>query len=268
MNARRGRAIASREAICLPAAILLLALDIAVLTMPAALEAQQRVDAALGGVVVSAMSGEPVEGAAVVLAELERTAITNAAGRFHIDGVPAGRHVIQVRRLGFADRDGTLTIAPADTTEVRLILEETALRIEELTVTAEAGLRGRLADFERRRRTGRGHYITPEDIAGREPRFTSDLLRTVPGLRVSRSVLGRATLWMSRHGDRCAPIVFLDGKRAPGIHVDDLNAADVLAIEIYRGPAEMPPELERRRRNCGAIVVWTRVRTGGPGRRH
>lgn len=267
MNARRGRAIASVEAIGLPIAILLLALGTAALTMPEALEAQQRVDAALGGVVVSAMSGEPVEGAAVVLPELERTTVTNAAGRFHIDGVPAGQHAIRVRRLGFADRAGTLAIAPADTTEVRLVLEETALRIEELTVTAEAGFRGRLADFERRRRTGRGHYITPEDIAGREPRFTSDLLRTVPGLRVSRSVLGRATLWMSRHGDRCEPVVFLDGKRAPGVHVDDLNAPDVLAIEIYRGPAEMPPELERHRRNCGAIVIWTRVRTGGPGRR-
>jgi hypothetical protein len=43
--------------------------------------------------------------------------------------------------------------------------------------------------------------------------------------------------------------------------VDDIGIHDVEALELYRGPAGLPPEFNDRlgRPNCGAIVIWTRL---------
>jgi hypothetical protein len=43
--------------------------------------------------------------------------------------------------------------------------------------------------------------------------------------------------------------------------VDDVPMIDVEAIEIYKGPSALPPELNTRLGNpgCGAVVIWTRV---------
>ena len=62
-------------------------------------------------------------------------------------------------------------------------------------------------------------------------------------------------------GRDCPPDIWVDGVRATGMSVDDVPLTDVEALEMYRGPAGLPPEMNNRFGNpaCGALVIWTRL---------
>jgi hypothetical protein len=69
------------------------------------------------------------------------------------------------------------------------------------------------------------------------------------------------------HGNgTCAPAYFLDGRSwvpGPGGLDEFMRPEDIEAIEIYRGPAETPPQfMTSTDAHCGVIVIWTR-RTAG-----
>jgi hypothetical protein len=99
--------------------------------------------------------------------------------------------------------------------------------------------------------------VTPDIIERRNPQTGSDLLRSVPGLSVSRSIMGRSTVQLTRGNLDCEPLFYLDGQPRPSLHIDDLNPHDVIAIEVYRGASEVPAELAYRG-GCGLIIIWTR----------
>jgi hypothetical protein len=53
------------------------------------------------------------------------------------------------------------------------------------------------------------------------------------------------------------------GSGAEPAALDDLvPASDVAAVEVYRSPAEVPPEFNGPNAGCGVVVIWTR-RGGG-----
>ncbi|HEX9579979.1 MAG TPA: TonB-dependent receptor plug domain-containing protein [Gemmatimonadales bacterium] len=127
---------------------------------------------------------------------------------------------------------------------------------------------GRLAEFYRRRRSGFGRFITSWDIERRRPFYVSDLLRQVPGLSVTYGGFGRPVVrsrrGMSGFGGSCSPMVFLDGMRLAqdpdlGMELDDVTVPEhVAGIEIYTGPAQVPPEFNVSGSQCGVIAVWTK----------
>lgn len=58
----------------------------------------------VGGIVRDAERGEPLPGAVVELSDLERSSVTDSAGRYRFQDVPAGPQHIRVRMMGFASR--------------------------------------------------------------------------------------------------------------------------------------------------------------------
>ena len=60
------------------------------------------------------------------------------------------------------------------------------------------------------------------------------------------------------------PVIYLDGIRVhrPGsgpMHVLwDVSSLDLEALEVYKGPASVPPEFSGSDAACGAIVIWTK----------
>lgn len=216
--------------------------------------------ATLTGQVVSAMTGGPLENARVVLAKSGRGAVTDTAGQFVIRGAPAGRDTVRVTLIGFAEEQVPLTLKPEHTTDVTLLLSETVLKVEDITVEVDRPtVSTKLQGFEKRRKVGHGHYIGPEQIEQRNPQRSSDLLRGVPGVSVSASRLGRAEVRVTRNpvGKNCDPVVWIDGTPYRDYHIDQLNRDDIMAMEIYRGPSETPPQFDFRSEGCGTIVVWT-----------
>lgn len=209
------------------------------------------------GQVVSATTGKPIDGAVVTLKGSGFGAVTDSAGNFRIPRVPAGPDTVEVRFIGYEASDTPIEIQPDRTTHVVLLLSRTVVRVADLRVEVRADRRGKMAEFERRRRAGHGYYIGPEDIEQRKPlRLVSDILRSVPGLYVTPERHGRQQVFIDR-GKRCKPAIYLDGVLMPAFDIDDVAPAELGAIEIYRGPSELPGEFMRLGDACGAIVIWT-----------
>lgn len=216
--------------------------------------------ATLQGRVVSGMSGGPLADATVEVEEIRKGAITDAEGRFTISDLPAGELLVSVRHVGFEQKTVPLEVEAGTVTDATLLLSETVLRVEEIDVTVERPAPvARLEAFERRRSMGLGHFIGPEEVEEQQPERPSDLLRNVPGLRVSPASYGSSTVEMVRQSPPCRPTLFIDGLEVPGGQIDDLSPMSVLAVEIYRGSSEIPVAYARTAGRCGVILVWTRT---------
>jgi hypothetical protein len=115
---------------------------------------------------------------------------------------------------------------------------------------------GRLKEFyERKRRGGWGRFIEREEIERRHPLWMSDMLRMVPGVRVSP---GRGAGNVVRMRGGCSPTLWLDGMPLRGTQIDEVVfPADVAGVEVYHSTG-MPVQFMSHG-GCGAIVVWTRI---------
>jgi TonB family protein len=188
-------------------------------------------------------------------------AITGAAGAFRIANVPEGAQALVARRIGFTPESLAVTVRGRGTTEVRIRLEATAQHVAPVLVSSRrTQYTGRLRSFYERRDRGIGRFFTEADIAARRPARVSDLIRTVPGARVVQSMGQSVITFRDR---RCLPLIWIDGTPATAAYLDpDLFSPSSLAgIELYPGPATIPPELMwvRGRGNCGVIALWTKV---------
>ena len=60
----------------------------------------------------------------------------------------------------------------------------------------------------------------------------------------------------------CLPRLFLDGVRVTYDVQNDINAVvdpgQVEAIEVFRGPSEIPVQYNDNNSQCGVILIWTR----------
>lgn len=216
--------------------------------------------ATLAGTVVSAVSGAPLRDAQVVHVGSRLGAITDSVGNFRIPGLPPGLDTVQVSLIGYAEASTPLRLEAGATTRAVFMLAETVLRVAEVHVEVKRNpLRDPLSEFERRRGQGAGYFITPEMIERQTPEHPSDLLRRVPGLTVGPWEPGGASILVVRANQFCRPTMYLNGMLWPGHHIDELDRNVLLGIEVYRGPAEMPPRFQfGGRATCGAVVVWTR----------
>lgn len=216
--------------------------------------------AVLVGQVVNAATGAPVDGAFVSSVGTGFGAITDSTGNFNIPSARAGIDTIEVRFIGYEPSRTEISLEPGETSRVTLLLSPTVLRVADLTVEVRRDRRSRkLAGFLERREKGFGVFWTPRDIRNRAPRLTSDLMRGLPGVRVTRIVHGRAEVYLGRgaRGD-CPPAVYLDGVYQAGLQPDDIPREDLGAMELYRGTSDTPAEFMRTMgRTCGAVVIWT-----------
>lgn len=213
----------------------------------------------LTGRVVSAMARAPIPSARVRIDSVRRGAITDSLGHFTIADLPPGPTQVSVSHPAIEDKSVPLELRPDAVTKVTLLLSKTILRLKGIEVTVERKeFSGKLSGFEERREQGLGHFITPEQIEERDPRRASDLLRNVPGVRVSSRGLGGAVIEMARKSRSCYPALYVDGVPVPKGQIDELNVADVLAVEVYKGASETPIQYSRNAANCGVILVWIR----------
>ena len=215
----------------------------------------------MSGVVRAEDSGTPVAGAIVEMHGLGLRAVSDSAGAFHITGIPSGEHRVDLRALGFKAVAITVRIANDTTSVVRVALKAVPLP----TLDVESGLRRgneRMRGFHDRRSSGFGRFLTREDIERRDVSDTKELLRGMPGVRL---VGERVQMSSSSSTPRCLVQYFVDAIHITGAQFDFLRQfrpRDIEGIEVYRGPAETPPEFSRGGAQCGVIAIWTRTPGG------
>lgn len=263
LRVRSWRRFAGRAARRARGAGSLLLASLALLAIPAGRLGGQSPDtsAVLTGTVVSALTGGPLEGAAVSVKGAPRAAYTDDRGRFSLMGLPPGRNTVDVAMIGFSKQQLPIELAPDGVTRVTLLLSRTVLEMEEISVTVRRDRVGKLREFHEREERGFGYFLTPEDVERRNARFTSDLLRGVPGVSVGAHSIYGTEVRIGRRSVNAhcrQPTVYIDGRLAMDFKIDDLESEDVLAVEIYRGAGETPPLFKFGGATCGTVVFWTR----------
>lgn len=138
----------------------------------------------LTGTVIDHGTGQPVAGASVSVLGTDSRTLTDEQGRFLLDDLPPGRHLVATEYIGFDQRVDSVTVFGQETVTAEVRLATEALEIEGLTVTARSrfGRTSLAADAKR------ADFITREEIEPLLTRVThaGDLLRlmSVPGLRI------------------------------------------------------------------------------------
>lgn len=204
-------------------------------------------------------SGSPVSSALVTAARVQT--VSDTAGHFAIDGLPAGMVTLSVRRLGFEPGQVSVDLVAGRRDSVLVTLVALPQVLPGVTSAADARLRILLADFYRHRESGHGRFLDRAQISETRASILSDVLRRLPGVRISPDRGGRNVIRMGRSARNCPPDFWIDNVRAPFLNVDDIPITDIQALEVYSGPGGLPPEYNNRFGNpaCGAIVIWTRV---------
>ncbi|MEE9472806.1 MAG: carboxypeptidase-like regulatory domain-containing protein [Acidimicrobiia bacterium] len=221
------------------------------------LEARRVGTAMMTGTVTDSVTGEPIVAVAVGINGTVAT-LTDLRGVFRIDNIELGTILLEIRRIGYrtiAAGMDLLEDGMAVDFNIKLVplpIELTEIVVEgDRTILASA----RMRDFYRRRKQGLGHFFTRWEIEEQDPLVTSELLRMVPGVRLSANTFGINRISIRNCG---APTIYLDGMPSvPGTELDDLVSPDnVEAVEIHIG-AFIPAELMFFGA-CGVIGVWTR----------
>ena len=185
------------------------------------------------------------------------TRSSGANGSFSLKIPETGSGELRVRRLGYVPRSIVLlfdTLTGSRT--VTIAVESAPLELAPVKVEAPGSVYMREFN-ERRKQRGTGHFIDRAQIEKRRPAYTSDLLRSLPGMTVRLS--SRAGGVVRTRG--CRPAIFIDGIQAVGAELDDVTRpGDIDGIEIYTSRSAIPPQFSGRHGNlCGAIIVWTRI---------
>lgn len=208
----------------------------------------------------------PVAGAHVTAVSGGADAVTDSAGRFVLTHAPAGHADFVIRRIGFEPSQFSIELLAHETMDVELVLTEAAqpLRGVDVNATNRADVPlGRY--YDHRASSGGGRFIDRADIERARPQRLSDMLRGIPGfsfhtdaaqqseMNVARSRLGPTA--------SCPVQYWVDGMRMQDFSLDELAPKDVEAMEVYSGPAALPPEYRAMdgTPGCGTIAVWTRV---------
>lgn len=244
--------------------------------------------------------GQPLEGARVYLEKHPQEAVlTGETGSFVLRSPGPGGMLLFVQRIGYNAQvlrinvgtsgwSGTIALAPG-----AFVLPEIRVAARYAKPERYAGTT-RYDDIFHRMRLGGGTLIRREDIERWNPGRTVELLRTVPGAKVSIQPPGHpqgtAVAFVRCNEFPPRINVFVDGIRqmpsmmdlssVPSgiVEVSQLKATDpnwyyrvmsiigeilerispneIEMIEVYRGIGSLPPEFAGDA--CAAIAIWTR----------
>lgn len=138
----------------------------------------------LAGYVRDYMTNDPVSGAVVSVAGTTSSTLTDITGRFVLDDLPPGRHLVTTDHIAFEERTDSVTVFSEETVDIEVRMATEALEVEGLVVTARTRFgRTSLAGDAKR-----ADFMSREEIEVLLPRVTAteDLLRNMntPGLRI------------------------------------------------------------------------------------
>jgi Carboxypeptidase regulatory-like domain/TonB-dependent Receptor Plug Domain len=219
------------------------------------------------GTVLDASTQKPIAGARLSSPSVTGVTTTDSAGRFSVPNVPPGLVRFFVVADHFPRANLMLAFAAGEEMERVLELDSSTAAIEaetrprpipQMTVEATPLAPLWIRDFERRRATGRGQYVTRDEIEARNYNRLSDVVQVMRGVTLDCGGGGSGCqVRMVRAPMQCYPEYWVDGQLnnawGPVIPVRDIEA-----IEVYTGPTDTPGEFAGRNSGCGTIVIWTR----------
>ena len=231
---------------------------------PLAAADAQLLPATLVGIVRDSL-GAPIPGVEVRYKGSDFVSVrTNDSGGFRMVNLPTGIANVTVRRMGFVPATADVRLRSGRTDSLVFSLNPLAQTLAGVLVEDEYEARSHrlLAGFWERRSRGFGYFLTRDEIEKRDAHEFADLARMAPSVSVATRN-GRKVIRFSRGPSSrdCPPQYVVDGMRIENGSPDEFNPQDVEAIELYSGPATIPPQFAPRFNSytCGAVVIWTRL---------
>ena len=219
--------------------------------------------AVLSGRVVDHASSASVGGANVSIIGSSRAVVTDSAGRFRFDVFPVGATRILVRSFPYKPFELTVAASANELVRVTIELDSSDVKTEPRTlptvkVSAEPQASNyRLTDFNRRRITGRGQYLTDDQIKRSGAASLADATRGMRGVEMTCNGNEWCHIHMVRAPKNCAPQFVVDG-RVDNMFGPTTPIRDIVGLEVYTGPSDVPGEFAGTGAGCGVIVMWTR----------
>jgi hypothetical protein len=253
---------------------------------PTLLAAQTPDSIGVRGVLVDVATALPLPRVQVVItrqADTVARTTTDSLGMFRGPGVRGERLTAHFRRLGYIAGSVDFIV---DDMPLRLAMNSTVTTATLAPITVQ---KRAFMSFERRMaRTASGTFISPARIAQRKAQNTSELLRTLPGVKMVDS-LGVIYLYSNRSTrsrppnaagaavdqfgvaadapiqpttfENCPMRVRIDGlMQPPDFSINDIRPADIHGIEVYNSALGIPPEFitSHAEGACGLIAIWTK----------
>lgn len=174
------------------------------------------------GVVRNGASHEPLPGAVVSLPTLGRTTLSDSAGSYGLYDLPPGEQRLVVHRIGFADHDIQVMIAPGTPLEISVALEPRPIPLAPVEVRAPIAL------------PGSGGLAGAESESSGPPRMAPDRTLTLNEIRQHPLLAEPDVLQAFSGGNVVVPL------EAPsGVHVHG-GESDQTAYLLDRVPVFSP----------------------------
>lgn len=221
----------------------------------------------LAGTVVDVRTGLRLAGATVSLFDPSgmRVALVESgpSGAFQMGPLRPGLYAMHVQLLGYVDVRDDLRVDGGTPVLLTASLSPEAVPLDPVEVTVERQRTVAMREFDRRREMGIGAFVTREEIDARRPHRVTDVLRSMPGVRIVNNRVGDGHVLLR---GQCRPNVYIDGVATEaGVSLDfSLQPDHIEGIEVYT--TDSAP-VQYSRNACGVILVWTRVpeRVAGRG---
>jgi carboxypeptidase family protein/TonB-dependent receptor-like protein len=219
-------------------------------------------NASVSGRVV--LEGAPTNaGSRVEVVGTDQIALTNDKGEFTISKLPSGSHVLLARHLGFGAQTVAVDLTSREAQRVTIKLPKYVAMIEPVIVNARRSASLDKVGFSQRKNTGMGFYIGPDELKNQHPNRVTDILRSVPGLRIIDSPEGETVSSARNAGGGDCTQYYVDDmpwlSAEPGDVNQFVNASEVVAVEVYQG-SNVPAQYSRGMGSCTTIVLWTRFK--------
>lgn len=220
-------------------------------------------DGRITGTVFAARGRRPLSGARVSIVNGPETR-ADEGGAWTLTGVPTGTRTLTVRAVAHVPLSMAVDVVDdAAPITVEMVTLQSVLDTIRVTATRGSGNRNLVEFLKRKRSSGAGRFLGSEDIAARQPVFTSDLFRSVPGVQIDRDRNGDEIITMrgnSFSSARCQPSIFVNGMSMRGLSATDINGFirpnELIGVEIYSNATA--PALYSEMNGCGAILFWSR----------
>lgn len=141
----------------------------------------------LSGKVVDAKSGETIIGGSVVVDENnEMAASTDLDGNFTIPKVPAGKHKVKVRYIGYQEKTEEVDVKPNEVTSLNITMAENTVVLKEAVVTATVTKRDNEAAIVmmQKNSTVIQSGISSEEMKRSPDKSSGDVIRRVSGATI------------------------------------------------------------------------------------
>jgi hypothetical protein len=214
------------------------------------------------------MSGLAIGGVDVSVRPGVHRTRTDSSGRFVVTGLGADKYTVVARKVGFAPTSFDVSLRKDGHVDITLTFDRRLPVLDTVIVSGTHECSAWSLDgFACRRHAGGGVFLDYTDIDEKEPLYTADLFRDIPGFRVDlRSTRsGPVPVPVPANGWGCITSL-VDGRPAsPARRIPD-SPYDLLAVEIYTKPDSVPKEYQRytwpqasvaRTGRCAVVVYWT-----------